>query len=80
MVRDRTPLADPADGPQRKPYDQGDLAYDLLHRIGLIENGECLPADVVRQGEGNSNAVVAWLDDKNHRRQVHRCLGKRFGL
>ena len=70
-------MADPGPDPKRTPYDQGVLAYELLQRLGHIEQGECLPADVKAQGGA---AAVQWLDDKNHRRQVHRCLGKKLGV
>ena len=80
MVRDRTPMQDPGDGPKRTPYDQGTLAYDLLHQLGHIEFGECVPADVVKKSKNDVAAIAAWLDDKNHRRQAHRCLAKGLGL
>jgi hypothetical protein len=80
MVRDATAIADPGDAPKRAPYAQGDLAYDLLAKVGFIQYGECVPVDVMRRVDANGNqAVYDWLAAINHRRQVLRCLGKRLG-
>jgi hypothetical protein len=80
MVRDATAIADPGAAPARHPYAQGDLAYDLLARIGFIQYGECLPAEVMGRVDATSNQpVYDWLAEINHRRQVLRCLGKRLG-
>ena len=79
MVRDRTPITDPSMGPKSGTYDLGNLAYDMLSELGHIEYGECLPAEVLRP-HGSKYDVHEWLADKNHRRQVHRCLGKKLGL
>jgi hypothetical protein len=80
MVRDATAIADPGAAPGRNPYAQGDLAYDLLARIGFIQYGECIPGDVMgRVAAGGDQAVYDWLAAINHRRQVLRCLGKRLG-
>ena len=78
MVRDTTPLPDPGPAPKRTPYAQGDLAYDLLQAVRLIERGECLPSDVAGRA-ASSGAVGEWLAGTNHRRQLHRCLGKKLG-
>ncbi|MGH8028864.1 MAG: hypothetical protein ACREO3_02915 [Arenimonas sp.] len=81
MVRDRTAIEDLGDAPKRSAYDRGDLAYDVLQRINLVETGACIPGDVVRQAETTGAHVVSdWLEDKNHRRQAHRCLLKALGL
>ena len=80
MVRDSTAIADPGAPPARNPYAQGDLAYDLLARVGFIQYGECIPGDVMRRVDAGSNQpVYDWLAAINHRRQVLRCLGKRLG-
>jgi hypothetical protein len=80
MVRDATAIADPGTPPARNPYAQGDLAYDLLARVGFIQYGECIPGDVMRRVDANGNqAVYDWLAAINHRRQALRCLGKRLG-
>jgi hypothetical protein len=81
MVRDRTAIADPGQGPARTPYVLGDLAYDLLARLGHIKYGDCIPAEVMKKTQASGSVVVyQWLDAINHRRQVHRCLGKRLGV
>ena len=81
MVRDRTAIGDPGQGPKRSPYVLGDLAYDLLASLGHIKYGDCMPADVMKKTEVSGSVVVyEWLDATNHRRQVHRCLGKRLGV
>jgi hypothetical protein len=81
MVRDRTPMQDPGPEPKRDPYAVGDLAYDLLARLGHIKYGECIPDHVLQRLQtAGPNAVTLWLADTNPRRQVHRCLGKRLGV
>lgn len=80
LVRDRTPLQDPGEEPKRTPYDLGNLAYDLLQRLGHVEAGECIPPSVMQKVDtAGAQVVTEWLDDKNHRRQAHRCLAKRLG-
>ena len=79
MVRDRTAIKDPGQGPTRNPYVLGDLAYDLLSTLGHIKYGDCIPREVWN-GPTGSQAVYPWLDAINHRRQVHRCLGKQLGV
>jgi hypothetical protein len=77
MVRDRT-LREPPGSVKHPRYDQGMLAYEMLHELGFIPWGMCLPVALRGDGVGAYD-IYAWLDDTNHRRQVHRCLQKALG-
>ena len=74
-ITDGTPVPDPSSGPKRHSYAVGNLAYDVIASVGVLEYEICLPAEISDRWKAvGAQALVEWTAIAGNREKLQACV------
>lgn len=78
-ITDDTPVPDPAMGPERHPYAVGNLAYDVITSVRVLDYETCLPAEISDRWKAiGAQALVEWTAIAGNREKLQACVAEKL--
>ena len=79
-IADQTEIEDRSQGPKRRGYTVGNLAYDVIGSSGKLDYMTCLPSEISESWDRiGAQALTDWLNQDGNPELLQACVRKNLG-